>query len=304
MQLPHCVPATWPANISPARFASRIRVNSPEGCKIALIGLPDDLGVRLNSGRPGAASGPTAFRRALASYGVCDPVDVAWPAIYDAGDIQPADGMTEQSLHETHNRVTSATRAALELGLFPIGIGGGHDLTFPFARAVIEYWQSKGTTVSHGIYFDAHLDVRDTIGSGMPFRRLIESCGVRSLSVHGLNMFANSAVHVDWFRAHGGRIEPSHAAAAAWTAPSDTFASVDLDVLDASAAPGVSALNPAGWTPGRLAEWVTRLGTDPSVRCIDFMELNPAHDVDGRTARVAAHLFLSFLAAYTTRRLA
>ena len=65
--------------------------------------------------------------------------------------------------------------------LFPIAIGGGHDLTFPFVRAVIEFWRTRGIDIGSGVYFDAHLDVRDTPGSGMPFRRLIEDCGVNAL---------------------------------------------------------------------------------------------------------------------------
>ena len=65
--------------------------------------------------------------------------------------------------------------------------------------------------------------------------------------------------------------------------------------------PGVSALNPAGWTVRDAEAWVRACGADPRVRCFDIMELNPAHDPDGRTARVAAHLFLTFLASFAQR---
>ena len=47
------------------RFAGTIRHDSPDGCAIALLGLPDDTGVGLNNGRPGAKDGPAAFRAAL-----------------------------------------------------------------------------------------------------------------------------------------------------------------------------------------------------------------------------------------------
>jgi arginase family enzyme len=80
--------------------------------------------------------------------------------------------------------------------------------------------------------------------------------------------------------------------------PSDLFVSFDLDVLDAAHAPGVSAINPAGWTCARPKPGWRACGADPRVRCFDLMELNPAHDPDGRTARVAAHLFLSFLQGF------
>lgn len=288
--IPHTQPSKWPAAIAAARFAATIRRDSPAGCAVALLGLPDDTGVRLNHGRPGAAGGPTAFRAALARYGAADPAGSPLPQVFDAGDVKPG-----RSLDETHARVTAATAALLARGLFPIAIGGGHDLTFPFVRAVAAIHPRLA-----GIYFDAHLDVRETAGSGMPFRRLIEDCGVSALHLHGFRPLVNSREHFTWFRAHGGRAYPA-GARVVLPPGRKLFASFDLDVLDAAHAPGVSALNPAGWSAREAEGWVRACGADGRVRCFDLMELNPVHDVDGRTARVAAHLFLTFLAGFVER---
>lgn len=305
MPIPFTQPPAYPPGISPTRFASTIRTDSPQGCHIGLLGLADDLGVKLNSGRPGAKDGPRAFREALSKYGVADPHGFDWPKVFDAGDITTAAGETEEALHETHRRVTAATKAILDLGLFPIAIGGGHDLTFPFVRGVIEWHrEKKNEKIEHGIYFDAHLDVRETVGSGMPFRRLIEDCGVRELRVYGLNPLANSRQHVAWFQSHGGHEESGDI----WDPDDDGpfgrsawFTSFDLDVLDASSAPGVSALNPDGWQMGWLSNFARLVAESPGLRCFDIMELNPIFDIDGRTARVAAHLFLTFLQGYAQR---
>jgi len=290
MRAPHTQPARWPAKLSAARFASTIRRDAPDGCAVALLGLPDDTGVKLNHGRPGAARGPAAFRAALARYGAADPAGNPWPAVFDAGDVRPG-----RTLDETHARVTAATGALLDAGLLPVAIGGGHDLTFPFVRAVAARFPRLG-----GIYFDAHLDVRETPGSGMPFRRLVEDCGVTSLQVHGFRPMVNAREHLAWFLAHGGQIGPA-GGRVALPGGRNLFASFDLDVLDAAHAPGVSALNPAGWTVREAEAWVRACGADPRVRCFDLMELNPAHDADGRTARVAAHLFLTFLGGFVER---
>jgi formiminoglutamase len=285
---------------------------------VALIGLGDDLGVRLNHGRPGAAEGPRAFRDALAKYGVAEP-GWEWPVVFDAGDIVPASGDSEATLHDTHWRVTEAVGALLDLGLFPIAVGGGHDLTFGFVRAVA---QRTGRGMA-GIYFDAHLDVRETVGSGMPFRRLVEDCHVSALRVAGVNELANSGAHKAWFGAHGGvvlgegarprdvlgerpeagRVEGGSYSVRGPELPGQAalFASFDLDVLDAAHAPGVSALNAAGWSVARAEEWVHAMGRERRVRCFDIMELNPAFDAEGRTARVAAHLFLTFLRGVAER---
>lgn len=89
---------------------------------MGLIGLADDLGVRLNSGRPGAKGGPSAFRAALARYGSSD---AAWPGVFDAGDVDPAPGDDAAALDRTHARVTEAVAALLDAGLLPVGVGGG-----------------------------------------------------------------------------------------------------------------------------------------------------------------------------------
>lgn len=310
-QLPNTSAPPWPGDTPAGRFASTIRTDSSDGCTVALLGLPDDTGVRLNNGRTGAAGGPKAFRAALSRYGAADSAAGYLPLVFDAGDVMPTG-----SLDKTHERVTEATTALLDRGLFPIAIGGGHDLTYPFVRAVA----AKHPRLA-GIYFDAHLDVRETAGSGMPFRRLVEDCGVSALHLHGFRPLVNSLEHLDWFRAHGGRTHPDDSpvrlpAGVAATSPRSAargrgrprskgrdslFVSFDLDVLDAAYAPGVSALNPAGWNVREAEVWVRACGADPRVRCFDLMELNPAHDPDGRTARVAAHLFLTFLAGFAQR---
>lgn len=293
--IPHVLPPNWPANIAPSRWAGTVRTNTPEGCAVGLLGLADDLGVRLNGGRPGARDGPRAFREALARYGVAEPHAWQWPVVYDAGDVQPAEGVTEAALFETHRRVSAAAAALLDLGLLPVGIGGGHDLTFAFMRPVVERF-----SVSTAVYCDAHLDVRPQPGSGMPFRALVEQCGVRRLEAHGLSDFVNSREHVEWFSLHGG-IGAGEPRQAVELPREDCVMSIDLDVIDAAFAPGVSAPNPAGWSAREACLYAAAAGRSPRVRAIDIMELNPACDHDQRTARVAARLFLEFLRSLARR---
>lgn len=301
--IPHTSAPVWPEDVAKNRFASRIRLRLRHDCRVAILGLPDDLGVKMNFGRPGAAQGPTAFRAALASYGVAEPRGFDWPMVYDAGDVLPAEGETSEALFETHRRVTLATRAILDAGLFPIAIGGGHDLTLPFVRAVAERFSPLA-----GVYFDAHLDVRPADGSGMAFRRLIEDHGVGPIAVAGLNPLVNSREHVAWFLDHHGSIvaenwsdEFGHddVERPGFLAPlqdaSHLFCSFDLDVLDGASAPGVSAINPCGLGVREVARSLYSVASDRRLRCLDFMEFCPPHDVGGRTGRVAAHLFLHAL---------
>ncbi|HEY0945855.1 MAG TPA: arginase family protein [Opitutaceae bacterium] len=287
----HTRPAEWP-EIDSGRFAATI-VRDPEqigDCAVALLGLPDDTGVRLNNGRAGAAAGPAAFRAALARYGAAEPMGGPLPRVFDAGDIEPAD-----TLEKTHERVTAATAAVVAGGLLPVAIGGGHDLTWPFVRAVA---QAHGPLT--GVYFDAHLDVRESPGSGMAFRRLLETGHARALTVHGLSSFVNSRVHAEWFIKSGGTVASD--SLVKLPEGDALFVSFDLDVLDAAQAPGVSAPNPAGWNMLEAVRWVQAAGADPRTKCFDVMELNPRFDVDARTARAAAHLFLTFLRGFAQRK--
>lgn len=299
-----CVSPSWDVKPSADRFASLLGDSSRasrRNAQIALIGLPDDLGVRFNRGRPGASEGPRAFRAALAKYGVATPPDWSWPRVCDLGDIIPAEGEDEPSLTETHARITQVVEQAVSEGLLPIGIGGGHDLTFPFVRGACTRADRSGQGAD-GFYLDAHLDVREAIGSGMPFRRLVEDGLARSLTLVGMNPQANAREHVAWFEAHGGRTASMSGFLEALASNDHpAFASLDLDVLDGSQAPGVSAINPCGLTAREIEPLIEALGRSTRVRCFDIMELNPAHDQDGRTARVAVHMFLTFLKGYATR---
>lgn len=326
--IPHTAPPFW-SETRLGRFAAAVHRNSDElrdntraaaaKCSVALLGIPDDTGVGLNHGRVGAREGPHAFRAALARYGSAIPMawgaaregggaggtpppppltSLPYPRVFDAGDIIPG-----QDIHETHQRVTEAVGAILDLGLFPIAIGGGHDLTFPFVRGL-----AARTPGMHGVYLDAHLDVREEVGSGMPFRKLIDECAVGRLTVVGLSPLVNSEEHFLWFAEHGGRVEfpppqPPHSSAPpSLTDSHPKFVSIDMDAIDQSCAPGVSATNPAGLMPGVAEAYAYAAGASSAVKCFDIMELNPTYDEHGRTARLAAHLFLSFLRGFAERR--
>ncbi|MBL8744875.1 MAG: formimidoylglutamase [Phycisphaerae bacterium] len=312
MQPPHTAHGTWP-EIAPDRFALTIArtPEPPSHARIALLGLPDDLGVRMNNGRPGAAQGPTAFRAALARFGAnWDAVHQRplTPAVWDAGDVIPARGGDEKALAETHQRVTDACLALHRANLLVVCIGGGHDLTFPAVRAASQ----SARRPMGGVSIDPHLDVRETPGSGMAFRALIEHGHLdpASFTVLGAGRFANSDAHVQWLASRDGAIVPSELlqrdllaslAAALRRAGESRFVSFDLDSLDAAYAPGVSAINPCGLTPSEAASLVRAVGADPRVTHFDLMELAPPHDEHARTARIAAFLFLSFLSGFTGR---
>jgi formimidoylglutamase len=302
----------YPENVRQGRFAATIVRNSTElieggdsasivsKCRVALLGIPDDTGVELNHGRAGAVQGPHALRQALVRYGAASPIDQggdagkSYPRVFDAGDVIPT-----KSLEETHERVTAATKVLLDRGLFPIAIGGGHDLTFPFVRAVA---QKFGTL--QGVYLDAHLDVRPEPGSGMSFRALLDGGFASRLACVGVDPLSNTQEHLDylWSKNSSAYRDPESVDIHGFGGESPLFVSLDLDVIDMAYAPGVSAQNPCGFAPEQVARHVEAAGANERVKCFDIMELSPPHDEGGRTSRLAAHLLLRFLRAFAGRK--
>ena len=338
MRVPHTRPGVWP-DVQASRFAAGIQrdmalvepVGDPPGegggrPAVVLLGLPDDSGIALNRGRVGAAEGPTAFRAALAAYGTSfDLGRGGSPAVrvLDAGDVVPVGGAGADALHQTHRRVTDAVRAIHDAGHVPVCVGGGHDLTFPAVRALAEN-VAEGSGASErsplgGLSVDAHLDVREEVGSGRPFRGAIGGGYVDGgrFSVFGASRFVHAPEHVAWLRERGATlfgvdtVRKDEAAVdlafslafgsvlARPAAPG--FVSIDLDALDGAYAPGVSAVNPLGLDVLMVACLAERAGRTRGVRHFDIMELSPPHDPDGRTARVAVLLFLHFIAGLAGR---
>ena len=68
------------------------------------------------------------------------------------------------------------------------------------------------------------------------------------------------------------------------------YLTLDIDVLPACEAPGVSAPAARGVRLELLEPLLERLKASGKLRLADLAELNPEHDIDNRTAKVAARL--------------
>jgi formiminoglutamase len=75
------------------------------------------------------------------------------------------------------------------------------------------------------------------------------------------------------------------------------FWGIDMDSVRSSEAPGVSAPNVLGMSGDDVCD-ITRLaGSDPRTGLIEFTEVNPTYDIDGRTCRLTAVAIWHFLNA-------
>jgi formiminoglutamase len=82
-----------------------------------------------------------------------------------------------------------------------------------------------------------------------------------------------------------------------WEQPKAIFWGLDMDVVGAADAPGVSAPNAGGLTGRELTDIATVAGSYLASRLLEISEVNPVYDIDQRTCRLAAVVMYSFLSA-------
>ena len=269
---------------------------------IALLGIASDEGVKRNQGRIGAAAGPDAIREVLANqaYHLQHP-------LYDAGNLY----CEQEQLEPLQLEQAALVHNLLDQGHFPLLLGGGHEIAFGSFLGLEHHLASSGNTAPIGIInFDAHFDLRQAAvpTSGTPFLQIADHCHAKNIPFHycclGLSEVANTellfsqADHlgVEYLKDEElncwqfpqveqkltGFIRPCQA----------IYLSIDLDVLPAATAPGVSAPAGRGVPLPELEQLLSfiRSVAQKRLRIVDIAEYNPKYDIDSRTARVAARL--------------
>ncbi len=266
-----------------------------------LLGFASDAGVRRNHGRPGAADGPTQLRRLLAGL-PAHALDVLW----DAGDIPCAGDALEAAQAALGARVGSILDAGARL----VVVGGGHEIAWGDYQGLRDHlYGPKGGGGSLLILnLDAHFDLRSSRpgSSGTPFDQILQDSRQRGLPVRyaclGISRLGNTAGLYEHARALGvdyvedvqmqeRHLEQRLAELDDRLARADhVYLSIDLDVLPAATAPGVSAPAPLGVPLSVVEACAQRIKASGKLRLADLAEFNPTYDIDHHTARVAARL--------------
>ncbi len=276
------------------RWHNAVRPYTGEpGPGVVTIGFASDAGVVRNLGRPGAAAGPAALRAALAPLAVAEELHVE-----DAGDIV----VEGDELEAGQARLAAAVAAALDAGRLPLVLGGGHEVAYGTYRGLAASARARGTRIAI-LNLDAHFDLRraERPSSGTPFRQILAEAGdAVSYAVVGISEPSNTRALFDAAAEFGVAYLTDEQAqdardvdrfvAGVLDAADVVYLTIDLDVLPAAVAPGVSA--PAGFgVPLPIVAGVCRaVAAGGKLAVCDMAELNPVHDIDGRTARTGARL--------------
>ncbi|WP_439520930.1 formimidoylglutamase [Hydrogenophaga sp.] len=298
-------PFAWRGRVDPEesgptpRWHERVRPLRPDSQGgVTLIGFAVDEGVRRNAARVGAADGPRAIRAALANLPVRGE-----PELHDAGDVHCTDGALELAQEQLAMRVASA----VERKSLPLVMGGGHEMAWGTFQGVVSALPSSHRLLI--VNLDAHFDLREASqgNSGTPFRQMHEWCMAHgrpfNYRVFGISEYANTQALFDRAQAMGVRhwlddqlqneagLEQARLALAGDLQACDAvYLTICLDVLPGAQAPGVSAPAALGVPVAGAQVLIDEVLASGRLVAADIAELNPVHDRDGLTARVAARL--------------
>jgi agmatinase len=248
--------------------------------RVRLIGLPTDSH---SSFLRGAAAAPPAIRAALHSehsnMAAESGEDVE---LEDAGDL-PLDESAADI-----ERIRDAAATALRESAVPLFLGGDHMVTYPIVSGIAA---ERGPVAI--LHFDAHPDLYDDfdgdpLSHASPFARIMEKelasrlvqVGIRTANAHCREQAKRFGVETVEMRGFAPDRVP--------IPDGPLYVSIDMDALDPAFAPGVSHHEPGGLSVRDILSVLDRV-PGPVIGA-DIVEYNPARDVNGMTAVVAAKL--------------
>ncbi|TXH69475.1 MAG: formimidoylglutamase [Thiothrix sp.] len=271
---------------------------------LALVGFCSDEGVRRNQGRVGAAQAPNQTRKFLAS--------IPWTAqqaVYDAGNVVCVDG----DLETAHQNLAQQVAQLLDQKHFPFVLGGGHEVAYGSWLGLANHLAARPTKPKIGIInFDAHFDLRTAVNgcnSGTPFYQIAQASHERGWEFKYCCLGVSEMANTQALFQRANELKVSYRLDKQMTlndlpaiqsqlqtfidACDHLYLTIDLDVLPAGVAPGVSAPAARGVSLEVIETLIAQIRASQKLRLADLAEYNPVYDQDSHTARVAARLFYS-----------
>lgn len=280
-------------------------VNTTQHASFALIGFGSDEGVKRNKGRLGAADAPNMIRAQLANLPVHQSV-----SIVDIGTVVCEQGQLEKAQAELADQV----ERSLQQGMKPIVLGGGHEVAFGSFSGLFQYIQHHEPQQKIGIInFDAHFDLREAeqVTSGTPFLNAAKLSEQNQKEFHylciGVAKHSNTKALFDTAdrlncqyiydqQLQLSEIDHLISKINGFIEKIDAlYITVDLDVFNASIAPGVSAPAVKGIDLSVFDPLFQAIKKSGKMRVFDVAECNPRFDLDNRTAKLAAYIIFNYI---------
>jgi formimidoylglutamase len=283
---------------------------------VALIGFPLDKGIERIGGRIGASRGPTELRKKCyrLTTGCRYPLNDL--TLLDLGDL-----IAQKDLETSHERMGDIVAFWIKKGVFPIVLGGSHDLSFGSNSGLIQAIprQEKIGLIN----IDSHLDLRSPdrgINSGTAFYRLLERWPDQlpgtNLIEFAVQEQCNSSFHYEYAVEKGVKLYFLDELRTEMDGPVGFFPqtlrmvgkdvasaaiSIDIDVCARVYAPGASAPQADGLTASEILKISFLAGKERKIKLLDICEVSPPLDIAGMTVGLAAQIIYCFLQGITLR---
>ncbi|MEW7291776.1 formimidoylglutamase [Aquimarina sp. 2304DJ70-9] len=266
----------------------------------ALLGYACDEGVERNKGRIGAKEGPDTIRKMLASLSNHFSDDIS---IFDVGNITCED----KNLEETQAKTTDCIASLIDNNVFPIVLGGGHDLAYAHYNGIKKQFPNKTIGI---INLDAHFDLRKVESqgnSGTPFYQIAKENNVFKYLCLGIQKAANNQelyktankLNVQYientqFSIHN-KVHVFNTIKNFIASVDHIYLTIDIDGFSSIYAPGVSAPSPMGFSIDIAMETIRLICESDILASVDLVELNPKYDIDHCTSKLAARLIYNII---------
>jgi len=262
--------------------------------RAVIYGMPMDYTV---SFRPGSRFGPARIREVsigLEEYSPYLDKSLADIAYFDAGDLPLPFGNAGRALEVIGEYV----KGLLADGKFPLGLGGEHLVSWPVIREVYAKYPDLAI-----VHFDAHADLREQyegepLSHSTPLRKAAELIGGKNVYQFGIRsgtreefQYARENLNLYPFEV----LEPLRKVLPE-LAGRPVYLTIDIDVLDPSAAPGTGTAEAGGITSKELLAAVHAIAaSDANVVGADVVEVAPVYDPSEQTQIVASKLVREIL---------
>jgi formiminoglutamase len=267
---------------------------------ICFVGFCCDQGVDRNKGRVGASKGPDSIRREMANLPCHFLKDVK---LFDAGNIIAK----YVTLEEAQSALSGIVNDILALNMFPIVLGGGHEIAFGHYNGIRSYLKkSKSIGI---INFDAHLDIRpypNGGSSGTMFRQIYDECQKEKLDYgymcigaqrrgNTVKLFKDANnMGVDYIFTKDMFESLPHDKLQGFINKYDQlYMTICADVFASAFAPGVSAAQAIGLEPEQVISLMKQVIESGKLVSFDIAEVSPRFDHDKVTSNLAAVLIFA-----------
>lgn len=287
----------WHQIIEPINLLEKVSV---ETSGFGLLGFCCDKGVKQNLGRVGTSKGPDSIRKEMANL----PCSFSSSTkIYDCGNIVAND----EALEDLQETLAEAVYLMLQKGLFPIILGGGHEIAYGHYRG-IERFLDATNQESLGIFnLDAHFDMRPYdkgTSSGTMFAQIADDCMAQNkpfnYMVAGIQQYGNTvslfkkadALNVKYLMAKdinsANMFNVGQDLMRYAKKQENIYFTLCSDVISSAYAPGVSAPQPFGLHPETILKLIKMMIRSGKVISFDIAEITPRFDEDSRSSKLAA----------------